>query len=195
MSPAPHVRVNSFIPMPLSERETNWAGLCLADEQVLSAQELHAIFTEEDPSPAARLTRLMVLCACSSGTRIATGWPERARRSRPVHRGGVALRISFSFFLSALVCSGRGYHRREGVQGFARAALAGGIPCLVATKWVIPMKESIILMTLFYYFMALNKVRASAALFGHKMMGGGGNAGSIGHRSATRRSQRQCRPL
>ena len=47
----------------------------------------------------------------------------------------------------------------EGVQGFARTALAGGIPCLVATKWNIPAKESIMLMTRVYAFMAMNKVR------------------------------------
>ena len=47
----------------------------------------------------------------------------------------------------------------EGVQGFARAALAGGIPCLLETKWNIPAKESIILMTRAYAYMAVNKVR------------------------------------
>ena len=46
----------------------------------------------------------------------------------------------------------------EGVQGFARTALAGGIPCLLASKWNVPAKESIILMTRVYAFMALNKV-------------------------------------
>ena len=53
---------------------------------------------------------------------------------------------------------GRGFHMREGVHGFARAALAGGIPCLLASKWNIPAKESIILMTRFYAFMAANEV-------------------------------------
>ena len=51
---------------------------------------------------------------------------------------------------------------REGVQGFARTALAGGIPCLLASKWNIPAKESMILMTRVYAFMALNKVEQSA---------------------------------
>ena len=57
---------------------------------------------------------------------------------------------------------GRGLHKREGVQGFARTALAGGIPCLLASKWNVPAKESIILMTRVYAFMAANKVGQSA---------------------------------
>ena len=65
--------------------------------------------------------------------------------------------LCLSFSLS-LVTLGRGHHMREGVQGFARAALVGGIPCLLASKWNIPIKESIILMTKFYVFMAKNKV-------------------------------------
>ena len=52
----------------------------------------------------------------------------------------------------------------EGVQGFARAALAGGIPCLLSSKWNIPAKESIILMTRVYAFMALHKVWKSVAI-------------------------------
>ena len=55
--------------------------------------------------------------------------------------------------------SGRGLVKREGVQGFARTALAGGIPCLLAAKWNIPAKESMMLMTRVYAYMALNKVR------------------------------------
>ena len=50
----------------------------------------------------------------------------------------------------------------EGVQGFGRTALAGGIPCLLASKWNVPAKETIILMTRVYIFMALNKVWESA---------------------------------
>ena len=46
----------------------------------------------------------------------------------------------------------------EGLQGFARTALAGGIPCLLASKWNIPTVESLILMTRVYAFMAMNKV-------------------------------------
>ena len=46
----------------------------------------------------------------------------------------------------------------EGLQGFARTALAGGIPCLLASKWNVPTVESIILMTRVYAFMAMNKV-------------------------------------
>ena len=59
--------VNSFIPIP-PEKEKHWVGLCLADDEVLSARELHEILTEENSNPVLRLTRLMVLCACSSGT-------------------------------------------------------------------------------------------------------------------------------
>ena len=58
--------------------------------------------------------------------------------------------------------SGQGHIMREGLQGFARAALAGGIPCLLATKWSIPTKESMMLMTRVYAFMAINKVRRPA---------------------------------
>ena len=46
----------------------------------------------------------------------------------------------------------------EGVHGFARAALAGGIPCLLASKWNVPAKESIMLMVRFYGCMVVNKV-------------------------------------
>ena len=49
---------------------------------------------------------------------------------------------------------------REGLQGFARAALAGGYPCLVASKWDVPANESVMLMRSFYGHMALNRVRA-----------------------------------
>ena len=52
----------------------------------------------------------------------------------------------------------------EGVQGFGRTALAGGIPCLLASKWDVPAKESIILMTRVYAFMALNKVGQSVGV-------------------------------
>ena len=50
----------------------------------------------------------------------------------------------------------------EGVQGFARTALAGGIPCLLATKWDVSAKESVMLVTQIYTFMALNRVRKAA---------------------------------
>ena len=67
----------------------------------------------------------------------------------------IALCISL---MTMIMSPGRGLYRREGVQGFARAALAGGIPCLLASKWNVPAKESIILMTRVYAFMALDKV-------------------------------------
>ena len=63
-----------------------------------------------------------------------------------------------ALFLGLLMIPGRGHHMREGVQGFARAALAGGIPCLLASKWNVPVKESIILMTRVYAYMAMHKV-------------------------------------
>ena len=47
---------------------------------------------------------------------------------------------------------------REGLQGFGRTALAGGIPCLLASKWNVPVKESIVLMRQIYTYMAMNKV-------------------------------------
>lgn len=47
---------------------------------------------------------------------------------------------------------------REGVQGFARATLAGGCPCLIATKWDVPVYESIQLMIEFYIRMSVDKV-------------------------------------
>ena len=47
----------------------------------------------------------------------------------------------------------------EGLQGFARAVLAGGVPCLLAPKWDTPVEESIILMMRVYAFMASDKVR------------------------------------
>ena len=37
---------------------------------MLSAFTLHERFTAENQSPMPRLTRLMVLCACSSGKRL-----------------------------------------------------------------------------------------------------------------------------
>lgn len=46
----------------------------------------------------------------------------------------------------------------EGVQGFDRAARAGGIPCVLTAKWNIPSRESMFLMVQFYAFMVENKV-------------------------------------
>ena len=65
---------------------------------------------------------------------------------------------------------------REGVQGFGRAALAGGIPCLLASKWSVPTNESVILITRIYAFMAENKVRKRQPYEGFfkKREGGGG---------------------
>ena len=60
-----------------------------------------------------------------------------------------------------LLNPGRGHRIHEGMQGLARAALAGGIPCLLVPKWNIPAKESIILMMRVYAFMAMNKVGES----------------------------------
>ena len=57
-----------------------------------------------------------------------------------------------------LVKSGRGLQMKKGVQGFAQTVLADNISCLLAPKWKIPAKESIILMTRLYAFMAMNKV-------------------------------------
>ena len=50
------------------------------------------------------------------------------------------------------------------MQDLAQAALAGGIPCVLAPKWTIPAKESILLITRVYALMAVNKVR-EAPLF------------------------------
>lgn len=52
----------------------------------------------------------------------------------------------------------------EGVQGFGRAALMGGVPCLLASKWNVPTKECILLMARVYAYMALNKVSESTML-------------------------------
>ena len=54
------------------DREERWAGLCLADD-VLSAHELHDEFAKKAAKSKASLTRLMVLCACSSGTQGGVG--------------------------------------------------------------------------------------------------------------------------
>ena len=51
---------------------------------------------------------------------------------------------------------------REGLQGFGQTALAGGIPCLLASKWNVLVNESIILMRQVYAYMAMNKVRELA---------------------------------
>ena len=53
-------------PQP-SDRKEDWAGLCLANDEVLSAYELHEEFTKEGSDLKESRTRLMVLCACSSG--------------------------------------------------------------------------------------------------------------------------------
>ena len=53
----------------------------------------------------------------------------------------------------------RGHGIGEGLQGFTRAVLAGGVPCLLAPKWNIPVEESTVLMMRVYAFMAMNKVR------------------------------------
>lgn len=73
-------------------------------------------------------------------------------------------------FNRPLLGPGRGIRKKEGVQGFARAALAGGIPCLLATKWNIPLREGVALMTHVLVTMAEQKVgpsgdRASAPFF------------------------------
>ena len=53
-------------PQP-SDRKEDWAGLCLANDEVLSAYELHEEFTKEGSDSKKTRTRLMTLCACSSG--------------------------------------------------------------------------------------------------------------------------------
>ena len=80
-------------------------------------------------------------------------------------RDGVCLaNIILCISLMTVPSPGRGHYRREGVQGFAQTALAGGIPCLLASKWNVPAKESIILMTRVYAFMAENKAGQSVGV-------------------------------
>ena len=62
----------SLLLPPQTDRKRDWAGLRLALGKVLSAAMLHKRFTGKKPSSVARLTRLMVLCACSSGKRPKT---------------------------------------------------------------------------------------------------------------------------
>ena len=50
-----------------SEKDKDWAGLYLASKEVLTAYDLHESFAENKSSVALSLTRLLVLCACSSG--------------------------------------------------------------------------------------------------------------------------------
>ena len=69
----------------------------------------------------------------------------------------------------SLGLSGRGVAKREGVQGFARAALAGGIPCLLATKWHVPVRESITLINRIYTSMATHKVRRRSGIYVSQM--------------------------
>ena len=64
-----------------ADREENWAGLSLPSGETLSANELNDHFTEKSSSRTAWLTRLMVLCACSSGRHV------RAR----LHRGNIII--------------------------------------------------------------------------------------------------------
>ena len=71
------------------------------------------------------------------------------------------------------------------MQGFARAAQTGGIPCLIAAKWDIPARESIILLTRMYALMAMNKVRSLNA----KEKGQRGRGGKNIH---TQTHQRKC---
>ena len=52
----------------LLAEEEKWAGLHLAKESILSANELHELFTKEDGNPLVPRAHLMVLCACVSGT-------------------------------------------------------------------------------------------------------------------------------
>lgn len=54
--------------------------------------------------------------------------------------------------------SARGHSIGEGLQGFARAVLAGGVPCLLAPKWNTSIEESTVLMMRVYAFMASDKV-------------------------------------
>ena len=52
----------------LLAEEKEWAGLHLARESILSANEVHELFTKEDGNPLVARARLLVLCACVSGT-------------------------------------------------------------------------------------------------------------------------------
>ena len=63
------VSLSAYLSLQASDREQDWAGLCLFDGEVLSAYELHEKFTEEEENsdPIKSRTRLMTLCACSSG--------------------------------------------------------------------------------------------------------------------------------
>ena len=126
-----------------SDREEDWAGLCLANDEVLSAYELHEKFTqgeeekekeeeeeeeekeeEENSGPIKPRTRLMTLCACSSGTvprecdsRFCLSCQHRLvhfadddaeSRSRPSHARGSA-RLCPN-------CAGRRHSMSAGVQ-------------------------------------------------------------------------------
>ena len=51
----------------LLAEEKDWAGLHLAKKSILSANELHELFTKEDGNPLVPRARLLVLCACVSG--------------------------------------------------------------------------------------------------------------------------------
>ena len=97
----------------------------------------------------------------------------------------------------------RHHHTNEGVQGFARAALAGGIPCLLATKWSIPAKEGIILMARAYAIMVANKVQILVNKYKYIYSPPWHCYIPVTiptltrepRRSATRRSPRHCKPL
>lgn len=81
--------------------------------------------------------------------------------TRPIKLEVCTFFLLFSNFLvfSSGAQAARGQRRGEGIHGFARAMLSGGIPCLIASKWDVPTRESIELMVRFYAHMAINRVR------------------------------------
>lgn len=54
--------------------------------------------------------------------------------------------------------AGLGRRLHEGLQGFARALLAGGCPCILASKWNVPVYEAVRLMMEFYGQMVADEV-------------------------------------
>ena len=68
---------------------------------------------------------------------------------------------SIRWFGCVILSPGHGLVKKEEVQGLGRAALAGGIPCLLAAKWNISCEERTALMTRVLTSMAANGVGQS----------------------------------
>ena len=143
---------------PLLADEDEWAGIELAGRSVLSANDLHEHFTEDDGSAPASYARLLVLCACMSGK------PERETGQSLGCKACDCNLLTDAFALVRTIFIPRPL-RARGCQKGGRAGLCSS----GAAKWHVPVRESITLINRVYTFMATHKVRRRSAVYVSQM--------------------------